>query len=89
RKWRPRGALALSFLASSLSPHCLLFQVMKTEWLTETFSCCFPDPGRLAQASCELTLVGPEVKFDKILKNSPPPVVFVLLLLEFRSKAVA
>ncbi|MEQ2180355.1 hypothetical protein GOODEAATRI_000463 [Goodea atripinnis] len=36
------------------------FSVMKTEWLTETFSCCFPDPGRLAQASCELTLVGPE-----------------------------
>lgn len=41
--------------------HCLLFQVMKTEWLTETFSCCFHDldnvpepPATLVQARGEV-----------------------------------
>lgn len=29
---------------------CLLFQVMKTERLTETLSCCFPDPDDLLKA---------------------------------------
>lgn len=44
------GALTLSFLVSNFFLIlCLLIQVMKTEWPTEMFLCCFHDPNDLSE----------------------------------------
>lgn len=58
---RPGGALALSFPVSCSCLRCLLFQVMKTERLTETFSCCFPDPGDMPAPPATLVRARGEV----------------------------